>query len=229
MIIAGGTGRRTMQNTPKQFIKVNDKEVIAYTLEKFQRHPMIDRIAVVCVEGYEDTVSSCAEKYGITRLKHLIPGGETAQESIRNGLFELEKEYDGNDLVVIHDAVRPMVSEEIITDCIRKAEQFGIAMAAMPCADAMFTAADGLAESEYPREHLYRTQRPHCFRLGEACRIHRTAIQENIQNATCTAAIAAKLGYKIALSSGSETNLKLTTVEDVRIFEALLFLDKQNA
>lgn len=223
LILAGGSGQRMGQNVPKQFISVNGKEVMVYTLQKFQNHPLIDNIAVVCISGFESHIEEYITKYGLSKLKYIIPGGNTGQESVKNGLFFLEEKFDKDDLVIIHDSVRPLVSEEIITDCISKAKKYGIAMAAIPCPDAMFVTKDGLMTTEeYPRDQLRRTQRPHCFRLEEACKIHREAVKENIQNATCTTAIATKLGYKVALSLGSENNLKLTTMEDIRNFEALI-------
>ena len=110
LIIAGGSGARMGQDIPKQFLTVNEKPVIAYTLEAFQNHPEIDAIAVVCIEGWEQVLTAYAKQFGITKLQHVIPGGENGQGSIRNGVYELEKHYAPEDLVLIHDAIRPMVS-----------------------------------------------------------------------------------------------------------------------
>lgn len=120
VIIAGGSGQRMHQNIPKQFLTVNEKPVIIYTLQAFQNHPDIDVIAVVCIAGWEHVLQAYADQFDITKLKYIIPGGKNGQDSIRNGVYELEKHYSANDIVLIHDAIRPMVSNEIISDCIVK-------------------------------------------------------------------------------------------------------------
>ena len=137
LIIAGGSGNRMHQDIPKQFLTVNEKPVIVYTLEAFQNHPEIDAIAVVCIAGWEQVLRAYAKQFNITKLKHVIPGGENGQGSIRNGVYALEKEYDAKDLVLIHDAIRPMVSAEIISDNIRVALEKGNAITVIPCAEAM--------------------------------------------------------------------------------------------
>ena len=128
LIIAGGRGMRMGQEIPKQFLTVYDKPVIAYTMEAFEKHPDIDVIAVVCVEGWESILGAYARQYHITKLKHIIPGGANGQGSIRNGVFELEKHYAADDLVLIHDAIRPMVSQDIISGCIATAREHGSAI-----------------------------------------------------------------------------------------------------
>ena len=107
LIIAGGSGARMHQDIPKQFITVNEKPVIVYTLEAFQEHPMIDAIAVVCIEGWEQVLSAYARQFNITKLKYIVPGGQNGQGSIRNGVYELEKHFCADDIVLIHDAIRP--------------------------------------------------------------------------------------------------------------------------
>ena len=133
MIIAGGIGARTHQEIPKQFINVNDKPIIVYTLEAFQQHPNIDAIEVVCLSGWHDIVSAYAKQFGISKLENIVDGGETGQDSIRNGLYDIAKRYhEDNDIVVIHDAIRPMVSAEIISDNIRVCQERGNATAVIP-------------------------------------------------------------------------------------------------
>lgn len=119
LLIAGGSGTRMHQDIPKQFLTVNEKPVIVYTLEAFQNHPEIDAIAVVCIEGWEHVLWAYANQFNITKLKYVVPGGINGQDSIRNGVYELEKYFDSEDIVLIHDAIRPMVSAAIISDCIR--------------------------------------------------------------------------------------------------------------
>ena len=121
LIIAGGSGNRMHQDIPKQFITVNERPVIVYTLEPFEKHPEIDAIAVVCIEGWEQVLWAYARQFNITKLQYVVPGGKNGQASIRNGVYELEKHFKPEDLVLIHDAIRPMVSAEIISENTRVA------------------------------------------------------------------------------------------------------------
>ena len=223
LIIAGGTGERMHQNIPKQFLTVNDKPVIIYTMEAFQRHPDIDEIAVVCVDGWQEKLQAYAKQFGIDKLTVIAEGGASGQESIRNGVFELEKSLDKDDIVLIHDAIRPMVSAEIISDCIMKTKQYGNAITAIPCQEAMLKTSDGVESEEvYPRNNLKRTQTPQGFRLGEICELHREALEKGVTGSVASCTLMIELGRKVFFSQGSEKNIKLTTLEDIDIFRALL-------
>lgn len=119
LIIAGGVGARMHQDIPKQFINVKDKPVIMYTLEAFQKHPNIDAIEVVCLDGWHDILRAYSKQFEITKLENIVSGGETGLQSIRNGLNDIAQRYTSNDdIVLIHDAIRPMVSQDIISDNI---------------------------------------------------------------------------------------------------------------
>ena len=223
MLIAGGAGNRMHQDIPKQFLTVNEKPVIVYTLEVFEKHPEIDAIAVVCIQGWEQVLWAYARQFNISKLQHVFPGGQNGQESIRNGVFALEKLYDSEDIVLIHDAIRPMVSAEIISDNIRVACEFGNAVTVIPCAEAMLQTDDGMASSgSYPREHLKRTQSPQAFPIGKLCDLHRRAQEAGITNSVASCTLMIELGEQVFFSAGSEKNIKLTTVEDIDIFKALL-------
>ena len=167
LLIAGGSGNRMGQSVPKQFLTVNERPVIVYTLEAFQKHPEIDAIAVVCISGWETVLQAYANQFNITKLKYIIAGGKNGQDSIRNGVYELEKHFAPDDIVLIHDAIRPMVSADIISDCIRVTREKGNAITVIPCAEAMLQTQDGLISSgSYPRDRLKRTQTPQGFRIG---------------------------------------------------------------
>lgn len=223
LIIAGGSGQRMNQDIPKQFLNVYDKPVIVYTLEAFQKHPDIDSIAVVCIEGWENVLSAYARQFSITKLKYIVPGGENGQGSIRNGLFELEKHYAKDDIVLIHDAIRPMVSQEIISDCIIKAKKHGSAIVTIPCAEAMLETDNQVSSmASYPREKLKRTQTPQAFPLGRVCDVHRRALEKGITNSVASCTLMIELGEEVYFSVGSEKNIKLTTIDDIDIFKALL-------
>lgn len=227
LIIAGGAGNRMNQDIPKQFLTINEKPVIIYTLEAFQKHPDIDVIAVVCLEGWKTVLQAYAKQFGITKLKYIVPGGANGQSSIRNGLTELKKHFKKNDLVLVHDANRPMVSADIISDCIITTKKHGCAIAAIPCAEAILVTKDGVeSNASIPRESLRRTQTPHGFRLGNICELHKKAKLANILNSVASCTLAIELGEKIYFSMGSEKNLKLTTLDDIDIFKALLISER---
>ncbi len=223
LITAGGTGTRMHQSIPKQFLTVNERPVIVYTLEAFQRHPGIDAIAVVCIEGWEQVLWAYANQFNITKLKHIVHGGATGQESIRNGLVELEKHYSPDDIVLIHDGNRTMVSQDIISDCIVTAKRFGSAIAAIPCVEAVLETEDGeISNKSIPREKLRRTQTPHGFPLGKILDLHRRAVANGITSSVAACTMMIELGEPVHFYAGSEKNIKLTTVDDIDIFKALL-------
>ena len=229
LIIAGGSGNRMHQDIPKQFITVNERPVIVYTLEAFEHHPEIDSIAVVCIEGWEQVLWAYAKQFNITKLKYVVRGGENGQDSIRNGVMELEKHYDSNDLVLIHDAIRPMVSAEIISDNIRVATDLGNAITVIPCAEAMIQTEDGVVSvGSYPRDRLKRTQTPQAFRIGDICDLHRRALEAGITNSVASCTLMIEMGEQVYFSAGSEKNVKLTTVEDIDIFKALLIAKRSD-
>lgn len=223
LIIAGGSGNRMHQDIPKQFLTVNEKPVIVYTLEAFEHHPEIEAIAVVCIQGWEQVLWAYARQFNISKLQYVVQGGENGQDSIRNGVFELEKHFNADDLVLIHDAIRPMVSAEIISDNIRVAREYGNAITVIPCAEAMMQTEDGIASAgSYPRERLKRTQTPQAFHIGDICDLHRRALKAGITNSVASCTLKIEMGEQVFFSAGSEKNIKLTTVEDIDIFKALL-------
>lgn len=223
LIIAGGSGQRMGQDIPKQFLTVNEKPVIVYTLEAFQKHVEIDSIAVVCIEGWERVLEAYAKQFNISKLNLIVPGGDNGQSSIRNGLFALEDKFNKDDIVLIHDGIRPLVSAEIISDCIVKTQKYGNAITCIPCAEAMLETKDSkVSVGTYPRDKLKRTQTPQGFRLGEICQLHRDALDAGITNSVASCTLMIEMGKQVYFSAGSEKNIKLTTVEDIDIFKALL-------
>ena len=223
LLIAGGSGNRMHQDIPKQFLTVNERPVIVYTLEAFEKHPEIDAIAVVCIEGWEQVLWAYASQFNITKLKYVVPGGKNGQDSIRNGVYELEKHFKAEDIVLIHDAIRPMVSAEIISDNIRVAKKYGNAITVIPCAEAMMQTEDGVVSTgSYERDKLKRTQTPQAFKLGDICDLHRRALEAGITNSVASCTLKIEMGEQVYFSAGSEKNIKLTTVEDLDIFKALL-------
>ncbi|MCM1254226.1 MAG: 2-C-methyl-D-erythritol 4-phosphate cytidylyltransferase [Clostridium sp.] len=229
LIIAGGAGERMKQSIPKQFLEVFHKPVIAYTMEAFQNCEEINDIIVVSLAGWETAIWKYAKEYGITKLKKVVVGGDCGQKSIYNGIAEIQKSYNGNDIVLIHDAIRPMVSTEIIEDCISGVKKNGNAITVIPCQEAMLeTQNKESAISSYPREQLMRTQTPQGFYLKEIIALHNEAREKNITNSIATCTLAVALGRTLFFSKGSEKNLKITTMDDLDIFKALLQVEKNS-
>lgn len=224
LIIAGGVGARMHQDIPKQFLNVNNIPVIIYTLSAFQKHPNIDAIEVVCLEGWHDILRAYARQFDITKLEKIVKGGPTGLDSIRNGLLDLHERYhDDDDVVLIHDAIRPMVSQEIISDNIRVCRAYGNAITVVPCMSAMLKTVDGLdSTEEIPRDNLKTTQTPQGFFINDIYEAHQEAIRKGITNTVASCTLYTTLGRKVYLSAGSEKNIKITTSEDIEIFSALL-------
>ncbi len=224
LIIAGGVGARMNQDIPKQFINVYDKPVIVYTLEAFQNHPEIDAIEVVCLDGWHDILRAYARQFGIAKLENIVSGGKNGQDSIRNGLYDIYERYNGDDdIVLIHDAIRPMVSEDIITDNIKVCRELGNAITVVPCTAAMLKTYDSISsEEQVPRDNLKITQTPQTFFMKDIVAAHKEALEKGITNSVASCTMYIELGRKLHMALGSEKNLKLTTTEDIEIFKALL-------
>lgn len=223
MIIAGGSGNRMHQDIPKQFLTVNEKPVIIYTLEAFQRHPAIDEIVVVCIEGWEQVLWAYVRQFNLTKVSAIVKGGDCGQNSIYRGLEEIGRNHAAEDIVLVHDAIRPMVSAEIISDCISKTVEHGSAIACIPCAEVMLVTENQKSSGQvFDRDHLKRTQTPQGFRLGRLREMHEKALAQGITDSTASCMLAIQMGEEVYFSKGSEKNLKLTTVEDIDIFKALL-------
>ena len=225
LIIAGGSGNRMGQDIPKQFMYVDNSPVIIHTLKAFQQHPDINGIAVVCLAGWETVLQSYANQFSIDKLKWIFPGGDNGQESIHNGIYGLrEAGCQDEDLVLIHDAVRPLLSQDIISSNIAICKKYGYAITGIKCREAILESEDGFSStSSIPRDKLIRTQTPQTFRLGNIIAAHELAKERGITNSVASCTLMAELGdIEMHIVPGSEKNIKLTTVEDIDIFKALL-------
>lgn len=223
LIIAGGSGQRMHQDIPKQFINIENKPVIIYTLEAFQAHPCIDAIEISCLSGWTEILRAYAKQFNITKLTGIVEGGRNGQESIYNGLVHIAKRFHEDDIILIHDAIRPMVSEEIISDCIRICSEYGSAVSAVSCNTVMLTTEDQVRTEEcYDRDKLMSSQTPQGFPLKKLLWAHEEAKRRGITNSVATCSLMVELGEQLYFSVGSEKNIKLTTTDDVEIFRALL-------
>lgn len=224
LIIAGGSGQRMHQDIPKQFLNVFDKPIIVYTMQAFQNHPEIDAIEIVCIDGWHDVLRAYAKQFGIAKLENIVSGGKNGQDSIRNGLEDIHsRHHEEDDVVLIHDAIRPMVSEKIISDNIRVCRANGNAITVVPCTAAMLKTYDSFSSTEQiARDNLKITQTPQAFFVNEIMASHKQALEMGITNSVASCTMYIEMGKKLYLSDGSEKNIKITTTEDVEIFKALL-------
>ena len=231
ILIAGGSGSRMGQDIPKQFINVYDKPVLLYTLEGFQKHPMIDAIEVVCLDGWHDILRAYAKQFGITKLQWIVSGGSTGQESIRNGVYHLEGIAKPDDIIIIHDGIRPLVDETVLTDVIRKAQQYGNAVTAMPYNEQIFVADDEISTVKYiPRETLRRVATPQGYRFDLLDEKYHEAYEKEIgiYGSSYANTMMVELGVRLYFAAGSDKNIKLTTKDDLELFKAYLKMDKDN-
>ena len=229
-VIAGGTGSRMHMDIPKQFININDKPVIIYTLEGFQRHPEIDAIEVVCLDGWRDVLERYAVEYGITKLKWIVPGGNSGQESIRNGVYNLEDKLSPDDICIIHDGIRPMVDSSVLSDVIRVCMLNGNAVTATLFTEQIFRARDESTTAEYiPRDSVRKVATPQAYRYGILLEAYRRAFAEGIgiYGASYTNTMMVDLGYTLYFAAGSDKNIKLTTKDDLALFKAYLRMERE--
>lgn len=233
IIIAGGSGHRMGQDIPKQFINVYDKPVLIYTLEGFQKHPQIDAIEVVCIDGWHDVLRAYSKQFNITKLKWIVSGGETGQESIRNGVYNLEGKANDEDIIVIHDGIRPLVDDSVLTDVLRKAAKFGNAVTSMPYNEQIFVINedDETTTNKYiPRETLRRVSTPQAYRFDLLDAKYHEAYEKEIgiYGSHYTNTMMVELGVTLHFAAGSDKNIKLTTKDDLEMFKAYLKADKDN-
>lgn len=231
IIIAGGSGHRMGQDIPKQFINVYDKPVIIYTLEGFQKHPQIDAIEVVCIDGWHDVLRAYAKQYNITKLKWITSGGATGQESIRNGVYNLEGIASDDDIIIIHDGIRPLVDETVLTDVILKAQTHGNAVTSLPYNEQIFVIDDEYSTVKYiPRETLRRVSTPQAYRFDKLDWGYHEAFEKEIgiYGSSYTNTMMVELGERLYFAAGSDKNIKLTTKDDLELFKAYLKSDKDN-
>lgn len=227
ILTAGGIGSRMGQDVPKQFLTVNNKPIIIYTMEAFQNHPEIDAIIVVCLKGWHDILKSYAKQFNITKLASVVAGGKDGQASIKNGLLEAEKLFSADDIVIIHDGNRPCLSADIISQNLAICQQYGNATTAIPCPEVVLTCTNGkTADTLIDRDTIKRTQTPHSFILKDILSAHHEIEQRGLRTAA-SCAMYQILGRTVYFSPGSEKNIKLTTPDDIDIFNALLHTERE--
>ena len=228
VLLAGGIDPGFQMDIPKQFVNVYNVPIIVYTMKKFQKHPEVDSIMVACLSGWENLVSAYAKQFNIDKLQWVIEGGRTGQETSRLAVNKLMESCREDDIVIIHDAIRPMVSDEIISDSIATCKQKGMGIAAVTSMDNVMMTDDGITgKMSISRYSFRRVQTPQTYRLGDLHAAHAEALKQNIKDENDTNNMMSRLGKKVTFSKGSDTNLKINTVEDVEMFKALFNMQNE--
>lgn len=224
VILAGGVGvRMELGNEPKQFVLIDNMPVIVHTLKTFEEHPKIDVLVIVTLPEWIDYLNDVIDKYKISKVKFIVNGGSTRQESVYNAINILRTRYEKNDIVLIHDSVRPLVSKEIITDNIEMTEKFGAVVTCIPSSDTILKSYEGKFVSEVPnRSTLYQAQTPQSFKLSLILQAHEVAIKNNDSNFTDDTQLVLNINKPVHLVNGSKLNFKITLFEDLQLFEALV-------
>lgn len=226
VIFAGGSGKR--MNTiskPKQFLELNGKPVIIYTLELFDNHPQIDAICVVCIEPWIPFLKKQLKKFEINKVVEIVPGGETGQDSIYNGLCAAERwtqinKFEAN--VLIHDGVRPLITEKTITDNITTCSEMGNCITCIPATETFVVQqSDGLLYIPERKDSLI-ARAPQSFRLVDILKIHRKALAENKHDFIDSCTMMSHYGYVMNTIIGPMENIKITTPTDFFIFRAMV-------
>ena len=228
IILAGGSGTRTGWEMPKQFVEINGKPLIVYALEEFQKSSYIDNVLIVCKKGYNEILSNIIERYGITKLIKIVEGGETHQQSLTNALeFINSISKSSDDIVVIHNANRPLVTQEIIEDSVDVCIHYGCGISALSCVDSMMYSENGIESNVFlERSQIIRAQSPQSYKLKEIHDVYQKAKKEGIKDSyECN--LMTRYGYKIYFSKGSENNVKLTKAEDLILIKSLLKQKKE--
>ena len=208
---------------PKQFVIVDGKPIIIHTLEVFNRNRQIDDIVLVIVDGWQTVMERYLEEFNIAKVRRMVVGGETGQESIRNGVEYLQQKYSPEDIILIHDAVRPLVTDEVINSNIRGVLLNGTAITVIPVTEALLHTDNRLSSSNIvDRYTTLRTQTPQSLRLSLLSELHRDATQKDIRNSVATCTLLIELGHEVHFANGDSANFKITTESDIRLLDAYL-------
>lgn len=225
LIIAGGVGKRMGQDIPKQFITIEGKPIIIYTLESFEQHPMVDRVLVVCKHGWEETLWGYIKEYDLKKVQWIIPGGSKGQESINNGVQFLKDYSDVDDTIIVHDGIRPLVDEIVLSDVIVKCQEHGNAVTSLPYNEQIFLKDTEETTKQYiDRNTLRRVSTPQAYQFGKLSWAYDKAVKEDIgmTDSSYTNTMMVELGETLYFAAGSDKNIKLTTQDDLELFKAYL-------
>lgn len=226
LIFAGGSGKRmNTVSRPKQFLELHGKPVIIYTLELFDNHPSIDSICVVCIEPWIPFLKKQIKKFEINKVVNIVPGGETGQDSIFNGLTAIENYYANSKdqiNVLIHDGVRPLITEKTITDNIEICSKMGNCITCIPATETFIVKQNDDSLNIPSRENSLIARAPQTFKLDDILAAHRKAISENRHDFIDSCTMMSHYGHRMNTVIGPMENIKITTPTDFFIFRAMV-------
>ncbi len=228
ILLAGGVGKRMRGDIPKQFMKINDQPIIAYTIERFQHNSQIEKIVVVCVKDWIEQLKEIINKFNFSKVEWIVEGGNTGHDSIRNGVFFLNGKIDPDDYIIVHDAVRPILPQRAIDEVIRVAHEKGNASSSIVCHPPIVYTDDfesGIRDID--REHIMLTASPQAFKYSLALKCYERAEKEDKHNFTFTSSLLIYCGERVYFAKGTTSNIKITKQEDLALFKALLTVPEE--
>lgn len=227
VILAGGSGTRMGSDVPKQFIDIYGKPLIIHTLESFDLNSEIDSIAVVCKDEWKEDLNIWIRQFGVNKVKWIISGGNTRQESTYRAIKALEDVCTDEDILIIHDAARPLISQRIINDNIVGAKEYGAVDTVIPSADTIIRSTnDSTIDSVPVRSELYLGQTPQSFKYSLIKAAHEFSINNNTIDATDDCQLVLKLNHDVHLVNGDKLNFKVTTFEDLLLLKSVVKIGK---
>lgn len=225
IIFAGGSGVRMGAGMPKQFLEINGKPIIIHTLDNFQNSTLIDKIYIACKKEYIGKLERMLEYFRITKVCGVVEGGASGQDSIYNGLKCALKENPEDSIVLVHDGVRPFVSEEVIEKNIESVKEYGSAVTCTPFYETPVISKSGEQVEEIPlRKYMFTAQAPQSFLLGEIVQAHEAIRKTNPEylDIADSCNLYRNLGKSVHIVEGNRGNIKVTTPEDFYVLRALL-------
>lgn len=227
VILAGGSGTRMGSDIPKQFIDIYGKPLIVHTIESFDVNPNIDKIVVVCKGDWQEDLKIWVRKYGLNKVRYIVNGGETRQESVYNSIRALDGECGENDILIIHDSARPLISQRIINDNIEAAKKFGAVDTVIPSADTIVKSINNETIDSIPlRKELYLGQTPQSFKYELIKSAHEKSIENATNDATDDCQLVLAIGKDVHLVNGDKLNFKITTFEDLLMLKSIIKISK---
>lgn len=224
IILAGGIGSRVKSAIPKQYIGINDCRIIVHTIRNFEENPNVDNIVIVCLEKLVEYTEQIVKKYNFTKVSNIVVGGETGHISTRNGVYSLADSLSDDDYVIIHDAARPIVSQSVINDLIDVAKQHGNACSAISCYETVLLTENRTSgKDQIDRSRIVRVQTPQFYNYGLIKSLYELADRDHRDDFVYANTMALHYGVEIFFSKGSNSNIKITTKEDIVLFKALLY------
>lgn len=229
IILAGGVGSRVGAGRPKQFVEILDKPVLAYTIEIFQNHPDVDAIEVVCHKSWKEYLEDMIKKYDLTKVKWVADGGDTFQDSVMSGVNNLNDKIDGDDYVLIQYGAAPFTSEKIVTDVIRVMKEKESAVTATPCYQLMGSMDGETSNTWVDRDKFTQIACPYGFRYSYLLDVYKRAEEQGLIETIepHTTSLMYALGDHLNLAYGDQTNIKITTKEDLDIFEGYVLMKQK--